>query len=172
MFGNPKNVLDHLEGCSKSDDLLKQHVYFPHWPTAKAGFTRQICDLVVGRQLTAVDARHKLTRCLHDRHGQGQATSSDLDNRSLPLACLPLLAGTDRRRQTASKMAPVGDSSVLRKQMGLFVWWLALLPFVGGKSVEWKKVTGVWAGGKTMVGTESWPGCFHFGGRAAGGRSL
>ena len=84
----------------------------------KAGFTRQICDLVVGRQLTAVGARHKLTRCLHDRHGQGQATSSDLDNRSLPLACLPLLAGTDRRRQTASKMAPVGDSSVLRKRMG------------------------------------------------------
>ena len=71
-----------------------------------AGFTRQICDLVVGRQLTAVDARHKLTRCLHDRHGQGQATSSDIDNRSLPLACLPLLAGTDRRHQTASKMAP------------------------------------------------------------------
>ena len=34
------------------------------------------------------------------------------------MACLPLLAGTDRRRQTASKMAPVGDSSVLRKQMG------------------------------------------------------
>ena len=34
MFGNPKNVLDHLEGCSKSDDLLKQHVYFPYWPTA------------------------------------------------------------------------------------------------------------------------------------------
>ena len=30
MFGNPKNVLDHLEGCSKSDDLLKPHVYFPH----------------------------------------------------------------------------------------------------------------------------------------------
>ena len=29
-----KNVLDHLEGCSKSDDLLMQHVYFPHWPTA------------------------------------------------------------------------------------------------------------------------------------------
>ncbi len=25
----------------------------------KAGSTRQICDLVVGRQLTAVDARHK-----------------------------------------------------------------------------------------------------------------
>ena len=88
---------------------------------SKTGFTRQICDLVVGRQLTAIDARHKLTRCLHDRHGQGQATSSDLDNRSLPLASLPLLAGTDRRRQTASKMAPVGDSSVLRKQMG-FIW--------------------------------------------------
>ena len=34
MFGNTKNVLDHLEGCSKSDDLLKQRVYFPHWPTA------------------------------------------------------------------------------------------------------------------------------------------
>ena len=34
------------------------------------------------------------------------------------MACLLLLAGTDRRRQTASKMAPVGDSSVLRKQMG------------------------------------------------------
>ena len=34
MFGIPKNVLGHLEGCSKSDDLLKQHVYFPHWPTA------------------------------------------------------------------------------------------------------------------------------------------
>ena len=66
-------------------------------------FTRPICDLVVGRQVTAVDARHKLTRCLHDRHRQGQATSIDLDNRSFPLACLPLLAGTDRRRQTASK---------------------------------------------------------------------
>ncbi len=35
MFGNyPKNVIDHLEGCSTSDDLLKQHVYFHHWPTA------------------------------------------------------------------------------------------------------------------------------------------
>ena len=64
-------------------------------------FTRPICDLVVGRQVTAVDARHKLTRCLHDRHRQGQATSIDLDNRSFTLACLPLLAGTDRRRQTA-----------------------------------------------------------------------
>ena len=69
----------------------------------KGRFTRPICDLVVGRQVTAVDARHKLMRCLHDRHGQGQATSIDLDNRSFPLACLPLLAGTDRRRQTASK---------------------------------------------------------------------
>ena len=25
MFGNPTFFLDHLEGCSKSDDLLKQH---------------------------------------------------------------------------------------------------------------------------------------------------
>ena len=35
MFGNQKNYLDHMEGCSKYDDLLIQHVYFPHWPTAK-----------------------------------------------------------------------------------------------------------------------------------------
>ena len=28
MFGNPKNVLDHLEGCSKSDDLLKSMFIF------------------------------------------------------------------------------------------------------------------------------------------------
>ena len=27
-FGNPKNVLDHLEGCSKSDDLLKSMFIF------------------------------------------------------------------------------------------------------------------------------------------------
>ena len=40
----------------------------------KGRFTRPICDLGVGRQVTAVDARHKLTRCLHDRHRQGQAT--------------------------------------------------------------------------------------------------
>ena len=38
MFGNQTNVLDHLEGCSKSDDLLKQHVYFPHWPTANTSY--------------------------------------------------------------------------------------------------------------------------------------
>ena len=43
-------------------------------PKAKGRFTRPICDLVVGRQVTAVDARHKLTRCLHDRRRQGQAT--------------------------------------------------------------------------------------------------
>ena len=39
MFGNPKNVLDHLEGCSKSDDPLKQHVYFPHWKTANTRYS-------------------------------------------------------------------------------------------------------------------------------------
>ena len=39
LFGNPKkNVLDHLEGYSKSDDLLMQHVYFPHWPTANTSW--------------------------------------------------------------------------------------------------------------------------------------
>ena len=49
--------------------------------------------------------------CLHDRHGKRQATSSDLDN---------TLAGT----LGVSKMAPVVDSSVLRKQMG-FIWLMA-----------------------------------------------
>ena len=41
-------------GSASSDDT-----------TTKGLFRRQICHLVVGRQLTAVVARHKLMMCLH-----------------------------------------------------------------------------------------------------------
>ncbi len=54
MFGNPKNVLDHLEGCSKSDDLLKQHAYFPHWPTANTIIAGNADKLVSNKEQNTI----------------------------------------------------------------------------------------------------------------------
>ena len=72
------NSLPDDVATSPSLNILKHRIYY-HWRNEiflyeyKGRLTRPICDLVVGRQVTAVDARHKLTRCLHDRHRQGQA---------------------------------------------------------------------------------------------------